>query len=151
VTIEKRDEAGDGERHRDRERKALEAVPVPGQLLPVEEHHEVGERAAVDAFARDGPHQVHPHPVAAEREEQPVPEAQDPGVAPDQIHRQGGDPETEELAEKRHQVIGQAEDRQERHHQRRRADDRPGAGRVHLTKAGQQLQPLKLLKPPPAP
>ena len=62
--------------------------PVPGELLPVEEHHEVGQVSLVLAVAADLAHQVHAHRVAAEREEDAVAEREDAGVAPDQVHRQ---------------------------------------------------------------
>ena len=65
--------------------------PEPRQLLPVQEHHEVGQhRIAVHAARADLPHQIHAHRVAAEREERRVTEAQDAAEAPDEVdgHRQ---------------------------------------------------------------
>ena len=74
--------------HQRREPEHVEAVPVPGQLLVVQEHHEVGQdRIAVDAAAADLAHQVHAHGVAAEREERAVAEREDAAIAPDQIDR----------------------------------------------------------------
>jgi hypothetical protein len=77
------------------------ADPVPGQFLPVEEHHEVRQVALVDAVAADLPHQVHAERVAAEGEEQALSERQDAGVAPDQVHRQRDHRVAHELAEQR--------------------------------------------------
>ena len=79
--------------------KMLGAAPVPGIGLPVEEHHEVRQVALVDAVVADRAHQVHAHRVAAEREEQPVAQRQDAGVAPDQVHRQRHDRVAHDLAD----------------------------------------------------
>ena len=84
-------------------------APVPGIGLPVEEHHEVGQVAVVDALAADRAHQVHPHRVAAEREEEPVSQRQDARVTPDQVHRQRDDRVAHDLADERHEVVGQVE------------------------------------------
>ena len=92
-------------------------APVPGILLPVEEHHEVGQVALVDAVAADRAHQVHAHRVAAEREEQAVAERQDAGVAPDQVHRERDDRVAHDLAEQRHPVVGEVERAARRHQQ----------------------------------
>ena len=54
---------------RTREPEVVEGLPEPGQLLPVEKHHEVGQLAAIHALLADRAHQVHAHGVAAEREE----------------------------------------------------------------------------------
>jgi len=63
-------------------------VPVPGQLLPVQEHHEIRQdRVAVGAAIADLAHQVHAHGVAAEGEEGAVAEAEDTEVTPNQVHR----------------------------------------------------------------
>ena len=86
-----REDAGDDERHRQREPEVLEAVPEPRKLLPVEEHHEIGELALVDAFPGDGAHEVHAHRVATEREKDAVTQAEDPREAPDQVHGQRDD------------------------------------------------------------
>ena len=68
--------------------KHVEAVPVPGQFLPVQEHHEVGQdRIAVDAAAADLAHQIHAHGIAAEREEGAMAKREDAAIAPDQIDR----------------------------------------------------------------
>ena len=90
--------------------------PVPGQRLPVEEHHEVGQVALVVAVAADLAHQVHAHRVAAEREEQAVAERQDAGVAPDQVHRQRADGVAHDLADQRHRVVAQVERAAGGHH-----------------------------------
>jgi hypothetical protein len=74
---------------------------LSAQYLPVEEDHEVGQIALVDAVAADLPHQVHAERVAAECEEQPLAERQDAGVAPDQVHRERHDRVAHELAEQR--------------------------------------------------
>src|SRR3989344_3073020 len=64
---------------------------MPGQLLPVEEHHEVGQVALVVAVAADLAHEVHAHHIATQSEEQAVAQAQDAGVAPDQVHGERAD------------------------------------------------------------
>ena len=71
------------------EPEVVEAVPVPGQLLPVQEDHEIGQdRVGIDAAGADLAHQVHAHGVAAEGEEGAVAEREDAGEAPDQADRQ---------------------------------------------------------------
>ncbi len=84
-------------------------TPVPGVGLPVEEHHEVRQHALVDAVEPDRAHQVHAERVAAQGKEQPVPERQDAGVAPDQVHRQCHDRVAHELADQRHAEVRHVE------------------------------------------
>ena len=91
---------GEQARHQDDhdggEPELVEAVPEPGQLLVVQEHHEVGQqRIAVLAAAADLAHQVHAHAVAAQREEGGVAEREDAAEAPDEIdgERQRGEAE----------------------------------------------------------
>ena len=94
----------------------VEAVPVPGQLLPIQEHHEVRQqRLAVDAARADLAHQVHAHGVAAEGEEGAVAEAQDAGIAPDQIEAQRQERVADVFAEQRHEIVGQTQRRARRH------------------------------------
>ena len=62
----------------------------------------------VDPARADLAHQVHAHAVPAEREERAVPEAEDPGIAPDQIEAQRQDRVAQILAEQRHEVVGHA-------------------------------------------
>ncbi len=84
----------------EREREVVEAVPEPGQRLPVQKHHEVGQDGiAVHAPGADLPHQIHAHRVAAERKKSRVPEAQDAAVSPDQVDRQRQHPVTQILAD----------------------------------------------------
>ncbi|KAG1448624.1 hypothetical protein G6F57_016811 [Rhizopus arrhizus] len=78
--------------------------PVPGVALPVQEHHEVGQVALVDAVAADGAHQVHAVRIAAQREEQAVAQRQDAGVAPHQVQRQRSHRVAHELAQQRHGI-----------------------------------------------
>src|SRR5690606_34335771 len=105
-----------GEHHEHREPEHVEAVPVPRQLLPVQEHHEVGQLGmAVYAARADLAHQVHAHRVAAEREERAVTEAQYAGVAPDQIERDREQRIAEILAEQRHRERRHVERRALRH------------------------------------
>ena len=83
----------------------LEAVPVDRQLLPVQEHHEVGQdRIGIDAAGADLPHQIHAHGVAAEREEGAMAERQDAGIAPDQVDRERQQRVAEVFAEQRDQI-----------------------------------------------
>ena len=91
--------------HEHGEPEHVEAVPVPGQFLPVEEHHEVGQdRVGIDAARADLAHQVHAHGVAAEREEGAVAEREDAAIAPDQIERERQHGVAEVLAEQRHEI-----------------------------------------------
>ena len=149
---------GEQARHQDHhqhgEGKMIEAVPVPGQLLPGEEHHEVGQhRVAVDAAGADLAHQVHAHGVAAEREEGAVAEREDAGVAPDQVQRQRQQREADVFAEQRHEVVRQMQDRARRDHavQRRDADQQDQADHAEGDPAGQRQQAGALhLRPPPS-
>ncbi|MGC4094082.1 MAG: hypothetical protein QM756_40465 [Polyangiaceae bacterium] len=94
-----------------REEEAVHRLPEPGQLLPVEEHHEVGQLAAIDTSFTDGQHQGHAHGVAAHGEEHAMAQAQDAGVTPEQVHGDGHGRVTQELAEQRHQVVRQLQRR----------------------------------------
>src|SRR5260221_2693390 len=104
---------GEQARHHDHQHRTpperAGAPPLPGKLLPVEEHHEVGHRLAVLAIRADLAHQVHAEGVAAEREEQTAAERENPGVAPDQVHRQGDDGVAHDLADDREPVRRNAE------------------------------------------
>jgi hypothetical protein len=82
---------------------------VPGEFLPVQEHHEVRHVLLVLAVAADLAHQVHAHAVAAQREEQAVAQAQDAGVAPDQVHRQRADGVAQDLAEQADVEVAQVQ------------------------------------------
>ena len=83
----------------------VEAVPVPGQLRIVQEHHEVRQdRVAVDAAAADLAHQVHAHRVAAEREEGAVAEREDAAIAPDQVDREREDGVADIFAPERDEI-----------------------------------------------
>ncbi len=91
--------------HQRREPEHVEAVPVPGQFLPVQEHHEVGQdRIRIDAARADLPHQIHAHGVAAEREERAMAERENAAVAPDQVDRQREQRVAEIFSEQRHQI-----------------------------------------------
>ena len=115
--------------HQQRVGEVLEAVPIDRQLRPVQEHHEVRQhRIGIDAAGADLPHQVHPHRVAAEREERAVAEREDAAVAPDQVDRKRQDREAQVLAEQRDVVCRQMKRRRWRHHQvehRHHDRDRP--------------------------
>ena len=65
--------------------------------------------AVVDAVGADLTHQVHAHRVAAEGEEQAVPERQDSGIAPHEVHRQRDDRVADDLAAQAHPVLGQVQ------------------------------------------
>jgi hypothetical protein len=97
--------AGHSHDHQRGEPELVEAVPVPRQFLPVQEHHEVRQdRVAVDAARADLAHQIHAHRVAAEREERAVAEREDAAIAPDEIERERQHGIGQILAEKRHDV-----------------------------------------------
>ncbi|EGE57973.1 hypothetical protein RHECNPAF_3500022 [Rhizobium etli CNPAF512] len=94
-----------GEHHQRREPELVEAVPEPGQFLPVQEHHEVGQnRVAVNAARADLAHQIHTHRITAEREEGAVAEREDAAEPPDQIERQRQQRIGQILAEQRHDI-----------------------------------------------
>ncbi len=96
---------GDEDRHQDREAEPIEAVPIPGQLLPAQEHHEIGQvRVAVDASGADLAHQVHAHGVTAQGEESGMSERENTGETPDQINRQGQHGKAEVLSGQGHDV-----------------------------------------------
>ncbi len=83
----------------------VEAVPEPGQLLVIQENHEVGQDGiGVDTAIPDLAHQVHAHGVAAEREEGAVAERENAAIAPDQIQRECQSGIAEVFAEKRDQI-----------------------------------------------
>ncbi len=101
-----RQHAGHGQDHEGGEREMIEAVPVPGQLLPVQEHHEIGQdRMGIDAARADLAHQVHAHGVAAEREERAMAERENAAVAPHQIEREREQREAQVLAPQRHASV----------------------------------------------
>ncbi len=102
--------------HQRRIGEMVEAVPVPGQLLPVQEHHEVGQdRVGVAAAGADLAHQVHAHGVAAEREEGAVAEREDAAVAPHEVEREGQQGKAQVLAPQRHGGGRHVEGRGRRH------------------------------------
>ena len=93
------------EHHDGREPELIEAVPVPGQLAPVEEDHEIRKFGiAIDAARADLAHEIHAHGIAAEREESAMAEAQDSAKSPDEIDRQREHGKTKILAEQRHHM-----------------------------------------------
>ena len=59
---------------------------MPGQLFPVQKHHEVGQIAFVIAIGANLAHQVHAHGITTQRKEHAVAQTQNAGIAPDQIH-----------------------------------------------------------------
>ena len=74
----------------------LEERPVRRQFGPAHESHDVGRHAAEHMTRLE---HVHGDQIAAEREEQAVPERQDPRVAPDQIEREGEQREGRDLSD----------------------------------------------------
>ena len=107
----------------------IEAVPVEGQLVPVQEHHEIGQnRIGIDPAGTDLPHQVHAHGVAAQREEGAVAERQDAGVAPDQVDRERQYGVANVFAEQRDQIGRDVQRRARRYQQvEHRDSDREGS------------------------
>ena len=102
-----------------------------------------GSRLAVHAVAPDRAHQVHAERVAAEREEEPVAERQDPGVAPDEIERDGEHRVAHDLAderdpERRHvqRVVGR-----ERQMERGQDDDRDQREGAEREPAARSIEP----------
>ena len=113
-----RQQAGNQHHHQHRVGEPVEAPPGDRQLLPVQEHHEVGQdRIGVDAARADLAHQIHAHRIAAEREERAMAERQNAAIAPDEIERDGEDRVAEIFAEQLHQIGRQVEGRIGRHRQ----------------------------------
>ncbi len=81
----------------------VEAGPVGRQALPAHELHEVRQHAGHGHAVGQ---QVHGADIAADGEEQPVPEAEDPEIAPDQIQRHGEDREGGELTHRVDEIRG---------------------------------------------
>jgi hypothetical protein len=67
----------------------IEAVPVPGQFLPIQEDHEVRQiRVAIDSAGTYGAHEVHAERIAPQSEERAVPQAQNAHITPYEIEAQ---------------------------------------------------------------
>ena len=124
------EDAGGQHDHQRGEPELVEAVPVPGQLLPVQEHHEVRQhRVAIDPARADLAHQIHAHGVAAEGEEGAMAERQDADIAPDQIEGERQERVADIFAEERHRIgrhmqrmAGRQPEIGQRHEDRRRQD-----------------------------
>ena len=101
----------DEERHPQGKPKVAEPIPVPREFLPIEKDHEVGQFAPIDPLRPNGPHQVHPHGIAAQRKEHAVSQAENAGISPDQIHGQGNQGIAHELAEQRDEIVREVERR----------------------------------------
>ena len=89
----KRQNARHQQDQQQRHREMADALPEPGQLAPVEKHHEIRKLGiAIDAPIANLAHQVHAHHIAAQCKEGGMSQAQDPQIAPHQIqrHRQQG-------------------------------------------------------------
>ena len=122
-----RQHAGHQRHHQHGEAEAVEAVPVPGQLLPVKEHHEVRQRGvAVDAPVADLAHQVHAHGVAAQGEEGAVAEAEDAAVTPHQVQRQRQQGVAQVLAQQADGIAAHVQTGFRRHQQVEQGDDQHG-------------------------
>ena len=120
----KRQHAGHQRHHQHGEAEAVEAVPVPGQLLPVKEHHEVRQGGvAVDTAVADLAHQVHAHGVAAQGEESAVAQAEDAAVAPHQIQGQGEQGVAQVLAQQGDGVAAHVQGGVRRYQQVEQGDD----------------------------
>src|SRR5690606_27221865 len=87
------------------EPKIVKAVPEPGKLLPVEEHHEIGKLASIDAARSYRTHEIHPHCVAAQGEEDAMAKAEDPCEAPHELDSKSDHGEAGELAEKQDVLV----------------------------------------------
>jgi hypothetical protein len=87
---DERQEPRHQDHHEHRDPEPVEGVPVPGQLRPVQEHHEVRQyRVAIDPARADLAHEIHAHGIAPQREEGTMPEAHDPAIAPDEVEGHG--------------------------------------------------------------
>ena len=68
------EERGQQDCRGNRKPKTVERLPEVRQFLHLVPHHEVRQRAAIDALGADGQHQVHADRVGTQAEEHPVPE-----------------------------------------------------------------------------
>ena len=61
---DKSEEARHDDHHQHGKREHIEPVPIPRQLSPVQEHHEIRQNwIAIDTAISDLAHQVHPHGI----------------------------------------------------------------------------------------
>ena len=145
--------AGHQHHHQRRVGERVEAPPGDRQLLPVQEHHEVGQdRIGVDAARADLAHQIHAHRVAAEREEGAVAERQDAAIAPHQVERQREDRVAHVLAEQRDDVGRHGEGRVARHDEREHRRQRRRAERDDQERDAEAIETEKRrlhVRPPP--
>ena len=148
-----RQQARDEHDHQHGVGEPVEAPPGDRQLLPVQEHHEVGQdRIGVDAARADLAHQIHAHRIAAEREERAVAERQDAAIAPDEIERDGEDRVAEILAEKLHQIGRDVEGRIRRASPATATGTRIAASREkRRRRRGRAGRAAALMLPPPGP
>src|SRR5262249_43333760 len=87
------------------EGEMVEAMPIPGKLMPVQKHHEVGQDwIAINTARADLAHEMHAHRVAAERKKRAVTERENAAIAPDEIDRKSEQCIAQELARQSHDI-----------------------------------------------
>ena len=113
-----REQPGHHHHHGHRPPEMAEPGPEPGQLRPVQEHHEIRQqRIAIHPAGADLTHQIHAHRVAAEREERRMAEAENAAEPPDEVDRQRQHRVAHVLADQGHHVGRHVERRRGRHQQ----------------------------------
>ena len=90
---------------------------MPRQLFPIKKHHEVWQVAFVITVGANLPHQVHAHGIAPNGKEQTMPQRQNTGVAPDQIHGQRANGVAHDFANQTDGVVAKVQPMTFRHHQ----------------------------------
>jgi hypothetical protein len=91
--------------HQQRKPEHVEPVPIPGQFLPIQEHHEIGQqRIAVDPARPDLAHEVHADgiPPSAKNANDRGSECRN---SPRQVDRQGKHGVGHVLAQQRHRIV----------------------------------------------
>ena len=71
-----------------RRQKAIKGFPEEREFRHLIPDHEIRQRAAVDALAPDGEHEMHAHAIGADSEKHALAEAQDACISPDEIQPQ---------------------------------------------------------------
>ena len=108
------EDGGHQDDRRQREGAGVERLPEQREFRHPIPHHEVGERALIDALRADLEHEVHPHRVGTQTEEHAVAETQHAGIAPQEVQTESEDGVRQELAEEVEGEVRQIERRARR-------------------------------------
>ena len=82
---------------------------MPRQFFPIEKYHEVGQVAFVIAVCANLSHEVHAHGITTNGKKQTMPQRQNTGVAPNQVHGQGANGVAHDFANQAHRVIAEVQ------------------------------------------